>query len=166
MVFNQKKDGDTKNNHQAIDSADRIILGGETAHKSIFDLGAVMARNNIYEGFLHQFHLYPYGNKKGNELTSTELMNVESVTFYTDYPFNDEYKINVPVDKEIGTAAQAVSLDGKRILPSAHKYVTVKYTAEADATITLSFPNLYDLSAKTMGKTFTVTINLALYGSR
>lgn len=125
-----------------IESADKIVLGGTSAHSSIIDLNAVTARTG-YEGALSAFQLYPYGNMKGNQLASTELMNVESVSFYSDYPYFDQYEIEIGVNSAIGTAKKTVSLAGKNILPSAHKYALVKYSADEDANITLGFDGLY-----------------------
>ncbi len=125
-----------------IESADKIILGGTSAHKSIIDLNAITARTG-YTGYLQHFHFSPYGNMLGNQLASTELMNIESISFYAEYPYANQYEIEVALDKTIGTQAQTISLTGKDILPSAHKYAIVKYTAKEDATVTLGFAGLY-----------------------
>ena len=137
-----------------IESADKLVFGGTKANTAIIDLNAIGARTG-HAGSLKQMHFRPYGeNVKGSHLHATELMNVDSITFYAEYPFNDEYDITVPVN---GGAGTNVNLDGKRILPSAHKFATVKYNATEDATITLEFNNLYDLAAKNNNKTFTAS---------
>lgn len=140
--FKQRRNSADSNHSQAIQSADKIVLGGITANQSLFDVYAVCARNKMYEGYLYQFHFYPFGNVKGSDLVSTELMNIESVSFYAEYPYTDEYTIAVPVDKAV-RAETTVDLSGKRILPSAHRYATIKYTADADANVTLAFKGLY-----------------------
>lgn len=137
-----------------IESADKLVFGGTKANTAIIDLNVIGARTG-HAGSLKQMHFRPYGEHvKGSHLHATELMNVDSITFYAEYPFNDEYDITVPVN---GGAGTNVNLDGKRILPSAHKYATVKYNATEDATITLEFNNLYDLVAKNNNKTFTAS---------
>ncbi len=153
--FLQLSSGDPKN--VSISSADTIILGGTSAHTSIIDLNAITARTG-HTGNLSQMHFYPFGSGvKGSDLVKDEIMNVESISFYADYPFDNQYEIEVAVDDTIGATAKNISLSGKNILPSAHKYAIVKYTAEEDATLTLKFDNLYDLSAKTYTKTFTAS---------
>ena len=142
------------NNSCGIASADKLILGGVKANNAIIDLTAITARTG-HTGNLKQMHFQPFGeNVKGSNLVATELMNVDSISFYAEYPFNDEYDIEVDVN---GGAGTNVNLEGKRILPSAHKYATVKYTAEEDATITLAFDGLYDLAANNYNKTFTAS---------
>ncbi len=153
--FLQLSSGDPKN--VSISSADTIILGGTSAHTSIIDLNAITARTG-HTGNLSQMHFYPFGSGViGTDLVESEIMNIESISFYADYPFDNQYEIEVAVDDTIGAAVKNISLSGKNILPSAHKYAIVKYTAEEDATLTLKFDNLYDLSAKTYTKTFTAS---------
>ncbi len=125
-------------------SADKIVLGGTSAHTSIIDLLAIPARTG-HTGNLNQMHFYPFGyNVAGSDLAETELMNIESIMFYADYPFSDEYEIEVAVDKTVTATAQEIDLIGKRILPSAHRYAKVKYTAAEDAKLTFGFEGLYN----------------------
>jgi len=140
--FLQLANGDPK--ACGILSADKIVLGGTSAHTSIIDLLAITARTG-HTGNLHQMHFYPFGNNvAGSALAETELMNIESIMFYADYPFSDEYEIEVAVDKTVTATAQEIDLSGKRILPSAHRYAKVKYTAAEDAKLTFGFEGLYN----------------------
>ncbi len=140
--FLQLANGDPK--ACGILSADKIVLGGTSAHTSIIDLLAIPARTG-HTGNLHQMHFYPFGyNVAGSALAETELMNIESIMFYADYPFSDEYEIEVAVDKTVTATAQEIDLIGKRILPSAHRYAKVKYTAAEDAKLTFGFEGLYN----------------------
>lgn len=136
-------------------SADKIVL--QQTAKSIIDLTAIGYRLG-YEGNLSQMHLYPFGNMAGNQLTNTETMNIRSITFYTEYPYEEDSTIDVAVNKTVNSTASTVDLSGVCVMPSAHRYVKVKYQSNTDTTILLRFDNeMYNLKTGKNDGSFTVS---------
>ncbi|MBR5308311.1 MAG: hypothetical protein IKU43_06035 [Clostridia bacterium] len=61
------------------------VLEANKWSSALFELGDKAAELNL-SGELTQYHLYPYGGKKGNDLTEEQEMYILSLTFYSDKP--------------------------------------------------------------------------------
>ncbi len=105
-------------------SADPLVAN-QTA-SSIFDLTAIPVQKE-YEGTLMQMHVYPFGDRKANQVDGRELMNIQDITFYVDYPY-DASPVTVTSGMTASSSAVALDLTGKKLLPSAFKYATVNYS--------------------------------------
>ncbi len=136
-------------------SADDIVL--QQTAKSLVDLTAIGYRLG-YEGGLMNMYIYPYGNKAGSDLVATEIMNIRSVTFYTEFPY--EQVVEVEVDKTVTTDGLTLDLDGKKALPSAHRYVEVSYSADEATSLSLQFSGMYDPATGENTKTYTVSADV------
>lgn len=153
--FLQLSNGNPKS--VGINSADKIVLGGSGANESIIDMTAIGARTG-HTGNLSQMHFYPYGDVSGNKLVSTEIMNIESVTFYADYPYEELYEISVTSNISVTENAQTIDLSSFKILPSAHKYAKIKYSASENVNLSLRFDNgMYNIATGKNDGSFTAT---------
>lgn len=135
---------DEGRNPFSLPSADTIVKN--TAATSIFDLTAMTALG-AENGIITQIHLSPFGEAKGNQFTANEFADVANVTFYAEYPYSTA-PIEAAVSRNISSSAETVSLDGKKVLPSAFPYAKIKYSysGNTSAGIKLDFDGIYNIT--------------------
>ena len=75
-------------------SNDRIVSNEWS--KAVFNFSDIV-KDNMNEGshLVHQFHFYPFGNVRPNQLTEDDIMYISSITFTSENPEPDkQYTVN------------------------------------------------------------------------